>query len=99
MTSKSKKKSAALSSKEIARMETELSNLHGAVKEVETAYGPNIIALVAIRGYVKKLIANQSVIDFLEAYHPDLLREFANIVSSTSLIPESSEVEALNSPK
>lgn len=96
MITEGKKKSAVLSSDEIARMETELSKLHGAVKEVETTYGPNIIALVAIRGYIKKLIANQSVSDFLEAYHPDLRREFENIVNSASLISEESEIETMD---
>lgn len=88
LVSTAKKKKQSISRDEIQRMEVELSKLHGEVKEVEKTYGPNILALVTIRSYVKDLLSNRRVFDYLEKYHPDLQREFSNIVEATALVAE-----------
>lgn len=82
------KKKHAISRDEIERMERELSKLHGEIKEVEKTYGPNILALVTMRSYVKQLLNNPKVSSYLDMHYPDLQREFENIVATSNIIPE-----------
>ncbi len=82
------KKKHAISRDEIERMERELSKLHGEIKEVEKTYGPNILALVTMRSYVKQLLNNPKVSSYLNMHYPDLQREFENIVATSNIIPE-----------
>jgi ParB-like chromosome segregation protein Spo0J len=88
LADRSGKKKHPVSRDEIERMERELSKLHGEIKEVENTYGPNILALVTMRSYVKLLLGNPKVFDYLDKHYPDLQREFANIVASSSLVSE-----------
>lgn len=74
-----------LNAEQMARMEKEMENLHGRFKTVEQSYGHDVLNLVLARGYLMKLLANQSVAAFLQRRQPDLLLEFRNVVEAGSL--------------
>ena len=79
------KKIRGVTADQMALMEREMSNLEGQFKMIEHSYGQDVLNLVLARGYLAKLLNNESVIRFLTQSHSDLLTEFANIVNATSL--------------
>ena len=79
------KKIKGVTADQMALMEREMSNLEGQFKMIENSFGQDVLNLVLARGYLAKLLNNESVIRFLTQSHSDLLTEFANIVNATSL--------------
>lgn len=78
-------KTAGLSQEQIAKMEREMSNLHGQYKMVEQTYGQDILNLVLAKGYLSKLLENKAVARYLRQRQPEVLSEFEVIVESVSL--------------
>lgn len=82
---KKPKKLNGVSAEQMAKMEKEMSNLQGQFKSIEQYYGQDVLNLVLAKGYLAKLLANESVIRYLTQRHPDVLREFVNIVELDAL--------------
>lgn len=78
-------KTAGLSQEQIAKMEREMSNLHGQYKMVEQTYGQDILNLVLAKGYLSKLLENKAVTRYLRQRQPEVLSEFEVIVEMVSL--------------
>ena len=78
-------KTAGLSQEQIAKMEREMSNLHGQYKMVEQTYGQDILNLVLAKGYLSKLLENKAVARYLRQRQPEVLSEFEVIVETVSL--------------
>jgi len=74
------KRKKGLSVEEIARMEDEMGGLERDLKEVENSYGENMLKLMPIRGYIKKLLENPRVVQYLTANHGQILTEFLNLL-------------------
>ncbi len=70
---------------QMAKMEREMANLQGQYKLVEQTYGQDVLNLVLARGYLAKLVDNESVARYLRQRHPELVTEFEEIVRATSL--------------
>jgi hypothetical protein len=79
------KKVKGVTADQMAKMEREMANLEGQFKLVEQSYGQDVLNLVLAKGYLTKLLGNETVIRFLSQHHPDILREFSGIVQATSL--------------
>ena len=62
-----------------------MSNLQGQYKLVEQTYGQDVLNLVLAKGYLAKLLGNESVAQYLRQRQPDLLAEFEAIVETVSL--------------
>jgi hypothetical protein len=69
-------KLSGLSHEQIAKMEREMSNLHGQYKMVEQTYGQDVLNLVLAKGYLSKLLENKSVARYLKQRLPEVLSEF-----------------------
>ena len=54
-----------LSLDDMARMEREMESISGDFRQIEESYGKNILNLVIVNGYVKKLLNNAAVVRFL----------------------------------
>lgn len=67
-----------------AQLARETDKLLRNVKAVEATYGTNLLTLSVCMRYVEKLIACQAVRDFLNAGHPDLLRELQSIIADVA---------------
>ena len=78
-------KLTGLTQEQMAKMEREMSNLQGQYKLVEQTYGQDVLNLVLAKGYLAKLLENESVTRFLKQRQPDVLAEFEAIVKTVSL--------------
>jgi hypothetical protein len=75
----------AISAGDLARIEREVEALQRQLQAHEETYGRNFLKLVAVRGYLAKLLGNEAVVRSLSSRHPELLEGFRQIVESTSL--------------
>ena len=74
-----------LSPTDIARMEREMESISGDFKQLEETHGKNVLNLVIVVGYLKKLLDNARMVRFLAHSYPELLTEFQKIAESKSL--------------
>ncbi|MHC9097274.1 plasmid partitioning protein RepB C-terminal domain-containing protein [Pseudomonas aeruginosa] len=79
-----------VSAESIARMERELAALQMQIKVLEDDYGPDVLHLTVIKGYLSKLLANAAVVRWLAKHQPEYLKEFQRITDMTEL-PGNSE--------
>ncbi|NML98545.1 ParB N-terminal domain-containing protein [Paraburkholderia sp. RP-4-7] len=76
---------AGINPEQMAKMEREMGNLQGQYKLVEQTYGQDVLNLVLAKGYLAKLLKNDSVTQHLRQHYPDLFSEFGVIVETVSL--------------
>lgn len=63
----------------IMRLERELTNVSQRYKMIEQTYGQDTLTLVLLRGYISKILDNESVLRFIYKKYPDLLNELQAI--------------------
>ncbi len=56
-----------LSPEDMSRMEREMENLNHDLRSVEDSHGRNVLNLVLVVGYLKKLLENARVVRYLSA--------------------------------
>jgi hypothetical protein len=66
-------------------MEREMENLNQDLRGVEESHGRNVLNLVLVVGYVKKLLENARVVRYLSQHCGEILAEFQKIVESKTL--------------
>jgi hypothetical protein len=76
---------AVVTSADLALMERELKSAQKELKTTEAAYGMDMLDLVTATRYVSRLIGNGSIRRYLDDNHPEILKEFAAIISAASL--------------
>jgi hypothetical protein len=74
-----------VSPEQMAKMEREMSNLQTQYKLVEQTYGQDVLNLVLAKGYIARLLENESARHYIEQRQPDLLAEFDTIVQAVTL--------------
>ncbi|MBC2679632.1 plasmid partitioning protein RepB C-terminal domain-containing protein [Pseudomonas baltica] len=74
-----------ISPESIARLERELAALQMQIKTIEDDYGPDVLHLTVIKGYLTKLLANASVVRWLARHQPEYLKEFQSIAELAEL--------------
>ena len=79
------KKIDDLTPQEMARMEREMEVLSGDFREIEQTHGTNVLNLVIVAGYLKKLLDNARVVRYLAQDYPEIMSEFQKIAESRSL--------------
>jgi len=79
------KEGNGLSPADIARMEREMETISVDFKQIEESHGKNVLLLVVVVGYLKKLLDNARVVRYLVANYPELLTEFQKTVESRTL--------------
>lgn len=90
-----KKEIRGLSAEDVARIEHEMESLESDFKVIEQTHGKNVLNLVIVVGYLKKLLDNARVVRYLSRNHPEILAEFQKLVESRNLQEQEvgSEVE------
>ncbi|UBM11022.1 plasmid partitioning protein RepB C-terminal domain-containing protein [Cupriavidus metallidurans] len=78
-------KLTGVTQEQMAKMEREMGNLQEQYKLVEQTYGQDVLNLVLARGFLSRLLENESVLKYLTNRQPDLLQEFQSILEITSL--------------
>jgi hypothetical protein len=91
---KKPKKLTGVGPEQMAKMEREMSNLQGQYKLVEQTYGQDVLNLVLAKGYLARLLENESVRQYLQAQQADLLVEFQAIVDTIALDQPAPEATA-----
>lgn len=79
-----------LSPEDISRMEHEMGTLEREFKLIEDSHGKNVLNLVVVAGYLRKLLDNARIVRFLSQNHPELLAEFQKLMDA-KLEPEAEE--------
>ncbi len=74
-----------LSPIEMARMEREMESLSKDFKQMEEVHGKNVLNLVIVAGYLKKLLDNARVVRYLASAYPEILTEFQKVVETRQL--------------
>lgn len=69
----------------LARVERELASLQLQTSAVEDTYGPDVLHLTVIRGYIGTLLANATVVRWLAKHQPEYLKEFQSIADMSEL--------------
>ena len=83
---KTRKSDDALpSSDSMERLERELAALQTQNKAIEDSYGPDILHLTVIRGYLGGVLSCASIVNWLAKNQPDYLREFQKIAEMSEL--------------
>ena len=70
---------------DVARMEHELETLGREFRLIESTHGKNVLNLVVVTGYLKKLLDNALVAKFLVQHHSDIAAEFRKLVEIKTL--------------
>ncbi|WP_338333161.1 plasmid partitioning protein RepB C-terminal domain-containing protein [Acetobacter sp. LMG 32666] len=78
---------SGLTSEQMARMEREMESLTKDYQALEATFGEDVLQLVLASRYLERLIQNTKIVGYLEARYPEIIFEFRNIVSATSLDP------------
>jgi hypothetical protein len=79
------KKVRGINAEQMHKMEREMTNLQEQYKLVEESYGQDVLNLVLAKGYLVKLIENNSVARYIQQNQPDVFSEFVNIVETVSM--------------
>jgi len=79
------KEVGGLAPEEVSRMEREMDSLSQDFKLIEETHGRNVLNLVLVARYLKKLIDNARVVRYLSQHYPELLAEFQKIAEARSL--------------
>lgn len=66
-------------------MEREMGNLAQELRTVEDSHGRNVLNLVLVVGYLKKLLENARVVRYMSQHCAEILAEFQKIVESKTL--------------
>ena len=74
-----------LSPEDMSRMEREMENLSQDLRSVEDSHGRNVLNLVLVVGYLKKLLENARVVRYLSQHCGEILAEFQKVVESKTL--------------
>ncbi len=82
---KKPQKLAGMTPEQISRMEREMANIQGQYKLAEQTYADDVLNLVLAKGYLGRLLSNNSVVRFLHQKTPELLAEFELIAQTQSL--------------
>jgi hypothetical protein len=74
-----------LSPEDISRMEHETETLGREFKLIEDSHGKNVLNLVLVGGYLRKILDNARVVRYLSQNHPEILAEFQKLVEAKNL--------------
>jgi ParB-like chromosome segregation protein Spo0J len=74
-----------LSTEDMARMEREMESLSKDFREIETTYGKNVLNLVVLAGYLRKLLDSAPVVRYLAQHYPDIMAQLQHVAESRSL--------------
>lgn len=79
------KEMKGLSPEDISRMEHEMESLGKEFRLIEESHGTNVLNLVLVVGYLRKLLDNARVVRFLSPNYPEILVEFQKLVEAKHL--------------
>ena len=82
------KKVKGLSEEQMSRMENEMNVLEQEYKLAEGTYSNDVLYLTLAKGYITKLLKNNSVVKYLSKHHAEILEQFQVITDLDTLDDE-----------
>jgi len=79
-----RKEVRGLSPEDVARMEREMESHAAEFRLIEESHGKNVLNLVLVVGYLRKLADNARVVRYLSQRYPEILVELQKLVESQS---------------
>jgi ParB-like chromosome segregation protein Spo0J len=70
---------------QIVKLEKEMSQVQTHYKDAESHYGSDLLNLVVAKGYLTKILANQTVQSFILRHEPEILKHFELVVNTVSM--------------
>jgi len=70
---------------QIVRLEREMNQVQEKYKRTEETYGSELLNLVVAKGYLKKLMENDSVRAFVGRHAPEILEQFELVLNTVSM--------------
>jgi ParB-like chromosome segregation protein Spo0J len=86
-------KRPAIGAADLTRLQREMAALQRDLQAAEEDYGRSYLELMGIRGYLKRILANERVLRFLANRHPEILEGFRQIIEATSLEGDAEALE------
>src|SRR5450432_2244591 len=77
---------------DMARMEREMELLSRDFREIEATHGKNVLNLVIVAGYLRKLLDNAPIVRYLAQHYPEIMTEL-HVVAETRSLFEAAESE------
>lgn len=71
--------------RDMARLQSEMTNLEREFRLVQEEYGQNMLNLVVVVGYLRRLMDNAAVVRFLSQAEPSMLSEFQRIIDTAEM--------------
>jgi hypothetical protein len=68
----------------IKKMEVDTANIHLQIKSLEQSYAQDTLNSVLATGYLKKMLANNNIKQYLEKNHNDIYSQFESIIKLSS---------------
>ena len=82
VTPQKQKNPKGVSVERVAQMQEEMIVLEKDLKAIEKGYGEDMLNLQVARSYIRKLLQNTDMAEFLRNHYPDIHGEFATFVST-----------------
>lgn len=79
------RKATGLSAEQMARLEREMAAISEDYKELESAYGDDMLVLVVAAGFLERLLSKPEIERFLTGRYPEFVETFRSIVQAASL--------------
>ena len=79
------RKATGLTVEQMARLEREMAAVSEDYKELESAYGDDMLVLVVAAGFLERLLAKPEIERFLVGRYPEFAETFRGIVQAASL--------------
>jgi hypothetical protein len=80
-----RKEGKGLSPEDASRMEHELESLGKEFRLIEESHGKNVLNLVLVAAYLRKLLENARVARHLAHHHPEIAAEFQKLIEARNL--------------
>lgn len=74
-----------LSGADLARIRREMDSISGDMRRLEETHGQNVLHLVLVIAYLKRLLSNANVVKFLSRQRADLLAQLQEVTELVSL--------------
>ena len=80
------KEVAGLSKDDLAKIEKEMQTLEADFLSIQETHGKNVLNLVIVVGYIKRLCDNGRVVRFLSQHYSELLAQFQDLIEEKTLV-------------
>jgi ParB-like chromosome segregation protein Spo0J len=83
---------------QIVKLEREMNQVQEKYKDAEKSYGSELLNLVVAKGYLTKLVGNETVRSWLSRHAPEIVEQFDMVINTTSMEEAMGKAESQEGP-